>query len=126
VHCGPSHITINILSVKSQEYRHRRVLSMTGPCPLCCGDAAQAYAIASVVVVVSGLTAMEFLSHWGACSYNTITSDKQSARTEHCEAEPKSTGEEGAFARFMYGRGGIEVDGKAPPVAVHGSVSPAL
>ena len=81
---------------------------MTGPCPLCCGDAAQAYAIASVVVVVSGLTAMEFLSHWGACSYNTITSDKQSARTEHCEAEPKATWESPArggpricVARFM-------------------------
>ena len=70
---------------------------MTGPCPQSGGaslsDEVQAYAIACVVVVVSGLTAMGFLSHWGACSYNTITSETE-PRTEHCEgvkpeAEPK-------------------------------------
>ena len=75
--------TINILSVKNTVISTRFVDDR--PLSALLSDAAQAYAIASVVVVVSGLTAMEFLSHWGACSYNTITSDKQSARTEHCE-----------------------------------------
>jgi hypothetical protein len=125
-YCGPSHITINILSVYKNTVISTRfvddrplsaLLRRRGPsvrhCVCCCRRVR-----ANCNGVSESLGVRITLSH--------PINRAPEPSTVDCEAEPKSTGEEGAFARFMYGRGGIEVDGKAPPVAVHGSVSPAL